>query len=375
MLPPIKRSLKKLQKSNLLLGIQIFFKVALNLPFKPQSFGGFHVAVILPKRRMSLTLHRETPEQFGVWLNALLGAGIFPRLISKTWRMHSHCYLCSHLCLNLSCKLQTALAVQSLAFPRAVRTLQELDDRGKAASRVLRLTVPIAGTPCSGQAKQSKHSANTRAFVLWADGTAHAQSGATGKQSEVPLIPGNQAGFLPVLTQTPTAGTDCWHLHLSHWRDNLARRICHLISALWPCSLKWLKKAAQERGCDPWAGWCWDSWWRSCSCIHTSAGSGIDLTLTEIPKWMPVIWKWVLQGQYTKGKWETPDPLRSASGTFNVPVHWNDELLPKPSSTDKLSLSNYHYQIKHSFSWCSLNRVMLLFQSLHLWKSKNSLGG
>lgn len=69
--------------------------------------------------------------------------------------MHSHCYLCSHLCLNLSWKLQTVLAVQSLAFSRAVRTLQDLDGRGKAAWQALWLTVPTARTPCSGQAKQT----------------------------------------------------------------------------------------------------------------------------------------------------------------------------------------------------------------------------
>lgn len=50
-------------------------------------------------------------------MKAHLGTGVFPGLISnRPWRIHSHCYLRSHFCLNLSWKLQTVLAFKSLAF-------------------------------------------------------------------------------------------------------------------------------------------------------------------------------------------------------------------------------------------------------------------
>lgn len=166
--------------------------------------------------------------------------------------MHSHCYLCSHLCLNLSWKLQTVLAVQSLAFSRAVRTLQDLDGRGKAALQALWLTVPTARTLCSGQAKQCKHSAHTSAFVLWADGIADVQSGATGKQFEVPLVPGNQAGFLPVLTRTPpmapTADTFVSHAEGTTWQGGFVTTFLHCGHAAWNGSERLPRRGAVTHG-------------------------------------------------------------------------------------------------------------------------------
>lgn len=58
------------------------------------------------------------------------------------------------------------LGLKSLAFLRAAGTLQELDVRGKAALQARPLTVPTAGTPCSGQARESKNSANTSGYVV-----------------------------------------------------------------------------------------------------------------------------------------------------------------------------------------------------------------
>lgn len=174
------------------------------MPFKPQSFGWFHIAVILSNMKNERYIAQRHSRANWSPDECTRRLCVFPRLIANSpWRMHSHCYLCSHLCLNLSCKLQTVLALKSLAFLRAVRTHQELDVRWKAASQARLLTVPTARTPRSGLPRQSKKSANTSGYVVWTEGIAHAQSGATGKQFEVSLIPGNQIGFLPALTRTP----------------------------------------------------------------------------------------------------------------------------------------------------------------------------
>lgn len=145
----------------------------MNLPFKPQSFEWFHIAVIPSNTKNERYIAQRKLQSK---LIACLGTGVLPRFISNSpWRMPSHCHLCSHLCLNLSCKLQTVLPLKSLAFLSAVRTFQELEVRGKAALQARPLTVPTARAPWSGQPRQSTNSANTSGHVVWAEGIAHAQ--------------------------------------------------------------------------------------------------------------------------------------------------------------------------------------------------------
>lgn len=100
-----------------------------------------------------------------------------------------------------------------------------------------------------------------------------------------------------------------------------------------------------QKGCPGERLWplCWDSWWRSCICIHTPAGSGFlnnaliaVQTLCSQKNEGQCFGNGQLQGQYTKGKQEIPDPLRFASGTFIIPLYQNTELSAKPCSTDKL---------------------------------------